>query len=229
MSIPQYLENTPDRCYFCKTELFVEVEKLAARLGVAVVADGSNRDDRGEHRPGHPRRRRAAGPQPAGRVRSDQGGDCANWPPSGSCPTWNKPATPCLSSRIAYGEPVTPERLAMIDQAEAFLRGRGFQPLRVRYHKGDMARIEVAAEGLARFADAEFRRQVVEKLKALGFSYVSLDLEGFRSGSLNAVLPPEKLQICRAQQVGCGVAPAKTAYFIRHRLTGRRPPGPRRR
>ena len=194
LSIPQYLENTPERCYFCKAELFVEVEKVAARLGVAVVADGSNRDDRGEHRPG----RRAAGERgicsplaECGLTKVELRELAAFW----ELPTWDKPATPCLSSRIAYGEPVTPERLAMIDQAEAFLRQRGFQPLRVRYHKGDMARIEVPAEGLARFADAEFRCQVVEKLKGLGFRYVSLDLEGFRSGSLNAVLPPEKLQI----------------------------------
>jgi uncharacterized protein len=200
LSIPQYLENTPQRCYFCKAELFVEVEKVAARLGVAVVADGSNRDDRGEHRPGL----RAAGQRQVrsplaecGLTKSELRELAAFW----ELPTWNKPATPCLSSRIAYGEPVTPERLAMIDQAEAFLRGRGFQPLRVRYHKGDMARIEVAAEGLARFADADFRRQVVEKLKGLGFRYVSLDLEGFRSGSLNAVLAPEKLQIANRQGV----------------------------
>jgi uncharacterized protein len=194
LSVPEYLENTPDRCYFCKRELFVEVEKVASRLGVAVVADGSNRDDRGEHRPGL----RAAGQQQVRSPLAECGFSKAEirqlaafW----SLPTWNKPATPCLSSRIAYGEPVTPERLAMIDQAEAFLRGHGFQPLRVRYHKGDMARIEVAPEGLAKFADAGFRRQVVEKLKSLGFRYVSLDLEGFRSGSLNAVLPPQSLQI----------------------------------
>ena len=161
LSMPEYLENTPDRCYFCKTELFVEVEKLAARLGVAVVADGSNRDDRGEHRPGL----RAAGsamsaaPWPSAVSRR---GNFVQLAAAWGLPTWNKPATPCLSSRIAYGEPVTPERLAMIDQAEAYLRGRGFQPLRVRYHKGDMARIEVASEGLAKFADAEFRRQVGE-------------------------------------------------------------------
>ncbi len=194
LSSPQYLENTPDRCYFCKTELFVEVEKLAARLGVAVVVDGSNRDDRGEHRPGL----RAAGERHVRSPLAECGftkGELRELAAFWGLPTWNKPATPCLSSRIAYGEPVTPERLAMIDQAEAYLRGRGFQPLRVRYHKGDMARIEVASEGLAKFADAEFRRQVVEKLKSLGFRYVSLDLEGFRSGSLNAVLPPESLQI----------------------------------
>ena len=115
---------------------------------MAVVADGSNRDDQGEYRPGLQAARRAKGAEPVGRVRADQAGN----PPAGrvlGLPTWDKPATPCLSSRIAYGEQVTPERLAMIDQAERFLRERGFQPLRVRYHKGDMARIEVSVEQLS--------------------------------------------------------------------------------
>ena len=100
-------------------------------------------------------------------------------------PIWDKPATPCLSSRLAYGEQVTPERLAMVDRAERFLRDRGFQPLRVRYHKGDAARIEVALEQLPRLVEPELRRETVDHLKSLGFKYVSLDLEGFRSGSLN--------------------------------------------
>ena len=108
-------------------------------------------------------------------------------------PTWDKPATPCLSSRIAYGEQVTPERLAMIDRAERFLRERGLRPLRVRYHAGDVARIEVPVEQLPRFADPQFCREVVERLKSVGFKYVALDLEGFRSGSMNAVLGVESL------------------------------------
>ena len=112
-------------------------------------------------------------------------------------PVWDKPATPCLSSRIAYGETVTPERLAMIAAAERFLREHGFQPLRVRYHKGDLARIEVSPDALPRFLEPGFRRKVVEKLKSLGFKFVSLDLEGFRSGSMNAVLPIESLSIAR--------------------------------
>jgi uncharacterized protein len=194
LSIPEYRENTPQRCYFCKSELFLQVEKLAARLGVAVVADGSNRDDQGEHRPGlrAARERKVRSPlAECGFTKAEIRELAAAW----ELPVWNKPATPCLSSRIAYGEAVTPERLAMIDQAERFLRAEGFLPLRVRYHQNDMARIEVPADALARFADAEFRRRVVEKLKSLGFKYVSLDLEGFRSGSLNAVLPRERLEI----------------------------------
>ena len=103
-------------------------------------------------------------------------------------PAWDKPAAPCLSSRIAYGEAVTTERLAMVEQAEGFLHKRGFKPLRVRYHRGDVARIEVSPDALGRFTDPQFRHEVIEYFKSMGFKYVSLDLEGFRSGSLNAVL-----------------------------------------
>ncbi len=199
LEIPEYRENTAERCYYCKMELFTQVEKIARRLKVAVVADGSNSDDRGEHRPGI----RAAEEQ---KVRSPLA-ECGLTKPElrrlaeyWELPTWDKPATPCLSSRIAYGEKVTPERLAMIDRAERFLRGHGFQPLRVRYHKGDVARIEVSVEALSRFTDPEFRREVVEHLKSVGFKHVSLDLEGFRSGSLNVVLPAESLEIKQGGQ-----------------------------
>ena len=155
---------------------------------MAVVADGSNHDDRGEYRPGLQagRERKVRSPlAECGLTKAEIRQLAAAW----GLPIWDKPATPCLSSRIAYGEQVTPERLAMIDAAERFLRERGFQPLRVRYHKGDMARIEVVARGIAEVRSTPgFRREVVEQLKSLGFKYVSLDLEGFRSGSMNAVL-----------------------------------------
>ena len=187
LAIPAYQANASDRCYHCKTELFSRVEQLARRWNMAVVADGTNRDDHEDHRPGL----RAAQER---KVRSPLA-ECGLTKPEirqlaefWGLPQWDKPATPCLSSRIAYGEQVTQERLAMIDRAERFLRERGFQPLRVRYHKGDVARIEVSAEQLARFADSSFRYEVVAYLKSVGFKYVSLDLEGFRSGSMNAVL-----------------------------------------
>lgn len=191
---PDYQKNRSDRCYHCKTELFTQVEKIAERMNVAIVADGSNRDDHGEHRPGlqAARDRRVRSPlAECGFTKAEIRSLAAHW----GLPTWDKPATPCLSSRIAYGEEVTSERLAMIDQAERFLRQHGFQPLRVRYHKGDMARIEVTADTIAKFLDPEFRRAVVSELKSAGFKYVSLDLEGFRSGSMNAVLPAESLRI----------------------------------
>jgi pyridinium-3,5-biscarboxylic acid mononucleotide sulfurtransferase len=192
LSIPAYQANQADRCYHCKNELFSQVEQLAQRLNVAVVADGSNRDDHGEHRPGlqAARDRKVKSPlAECGLTKAEIRRLAEFW----QLPTWDKPAAPCLSSRIAYGEQVTPERLAMIEQAERFLRERGLQPLRVRYHKGDVARIEVSVEQLPTLAEPTFRREVVEFLKSLGFKYVSLDLEGFRSGSLNAVLPAESL------------------------------------
>jgi uncharacterized protein len=198
LAIPEYQENKGNRCYFCKTELFIKVEQLAARLGVAVVCDGSNRDDRGEHRPGMVAARERQVRSPLAEcdfTKAEIRELAAHW----ELPTWDKPATPCLSSRIAYGEKVTPERLAMIDAAERFLRERGFQPLRVRYHKGDVARIEVSLEDLPRLAEAELRGELVRHFKSVGFKYVSLDLEGFRSGSMNAVLPVESLQIARRQ------------------------------
>jgi pyridinium-3,5-biscarboxylic acid mononucleotide sulfurtransferase len=187
LALPAYQANNPDRCYHCKTELFTRVEELAERLNVAVVADGSNLDDHGDYRPGL----RAAAEKKVKSPLAECGFSKAEiralaeyW----QLPTWDKPAAPCLSSRIAYGEAVTSERLAMIEKAEAFLHKRGFKPLRVRYHRGDVARIEVTAEAIGRFADPQFRRELVEFFKSLGFKYVSLDLEGFRSGSLNAIL-----------------------------------------
>ena len=198
---PDYQKNDANRCYHCKTELFVKVEKLAQRLGVAVVADGSNADDRGEHRPGMRAAREQQVKSPlaeCGLTKAEIRALAAHW----ELPTADKPATPCLSSRIAYGEQVTPERLAMVDRGERFLRARGFQPLRVRYHRGDVARIEVDAAELPRFLDDDFRREIVAALKEAGFKYVAIDLEGFRSGSLNAVLSRDMLQIDLPEAAG---------------------------
>lgn len=189
---PKYQANNPDRCYHCKTELFTRVEELAERLNVAVVADGSNRDDHGDYRPGL----RAAADKQVKSPLADCGltkAEIRELAEYWQLPIWNKPAAPCLSSRIAYGESVTAERLAMIEQAEGFLHKRGFKPLRVRYHRGDVARIEVSAEAIQRLAEPHLRQEVADYFKLLGFKYISLDLEGFRSGSMNAVLPVESL------------------------------------
>jgi uncharacterized protein len=112
-------------------------------------------------------------------------------------PVWDKPASPCLSSRIAYGEAVTPERTAMIDQAERWLKAQGLRELRVRYHGGDLARVEVPVDQIAQLAEPALRSALVEQLRQLGFKYVTLDLAGLRSGSLNDVLPIEALSIKR--------------------------------
>jgi pyridinium-3,5-biscarboxylic acid mononucleotide sulfurtransferase len=190
---PNYLRNNSDRCYFCKSELYGRLEGLMGVLGVDAIASGANLDDRGDHRPGM----KAAGEhnvkhplQEAGLTKEHVRGLARAW----GLPTWDKPATPCLSSRIAYGEDVTPERVRMIDAAEGWLRRQGLRLLRVRYHKGDLARIEVPVEELARLADPEVRKNLVPAFRELGFKFVTLDLEGFRSGSLNTLIPLDGLR-----------------------------------
>lgn len=190
---PNYLRNDSNRCYFCKSELYGRLEGMLTELGADVIASGANADDRGEYRPGM----RAAAEhrvrhplQECGLNKADVRGLARAW----GLPTWDKPATPCLSSRIAYGEHVSPERVRMIDQAEQWLRGRGLRLLRVRYHNGDLARIEVPLDELAALANPEVSRQLVPAFRALGFKFVTLDLEGFRSGSLNTLVPVELLQ-----------------------------------
>lgn len=191
---PNYLANNPDRCYFCKSELYGRLSGLLEELGADAIVSGANTDDRGDHRPGM----RAAGEngvrhplQECNLSKADVRGLAKAW----GLPTWDKPATPCLSSRIAYGENVTPERVRMIDQAEQWLRNRGLRLLRVRYHSGDLARIEIPLEEIGQVAKPEVSRELVPAFRALGFKFVTLDLEGFRSGSLNTLVPVELLQI----------------------------------
>ena len=189
---PNYLRNNSDRCYFCKSELYGRLEGLKDALGVDTIASGANMDDQGDHRPGmkaaaehgvrHPL-------QEAGLTKDHVRELAKAW----GLPTWDKPATPCLSSRIAYGEDVTPEKVRMIDAAEGWLRRQGLRLLRVRYHKGDLARIEVPVEELTRLADPEVRKALIPAFRELGFKFVTLDLEGFRSGSLNTLIPLEGL------------------------------------
>lgn len=193
---PDYLRNAPDRCYHCKTELYTQLESLADRFQVEVVFNGANLDDAGDYRPGMNAAREHEVKSPlleCGFSKADVRDLAAAW----ALPVWDKPASPCLSSRIAYGEEVTPERVAMIDQAEQHLRSLGLRELRVRYHKGDLARIEVPSEAISRLADPTVYQELVRRFKSLGFKYVTLDLEGLRSGSLNHVLPLESLKLAR--------------------------------
>lgn len=190
----KYLANAPDRCYHCKTELYTQLETIVARSDAAVVLNGANYDDRGDHRPGMTAAAEHRVRSPlleCELTKSEVRELAAHW----GLPVWDKPASPCLSSRIAYGEEVTPERVAMIDQAERYLRALGLIELRVRYHKGDLARIEVPVTALPKLADTASREGLVATFRRLGFNYVTLDLEGFRSGSLNSVLPIESLRI----------------------------------
>ena len=186
------MRNDSNRCYYCKSELYGRLEQMLGELGVDVIASGANTDDLGEYRPGL----RAASEhsvrhplQECGLSKADVRGLAKAW----GLPTWDKPATPCLSSRIAYGEEPTPERVRMVDQAEQWLRQHGMRILRVRYHKGDLARIEVPLQDLPRLVEIELRGELIPAFLALGFKFVTLDLAGFRSGSLNSVVPVENL------------------------------------
>jgi uncharacterized protein len=190
---PDYVANAPDRCYHCKSELYLQIDRVAEKQALQTIVNGANADDVGDYRPGM----RAAAEH---RVRSPLA-ECgftkqeirelaAAW----ELPVADKPATPCLSSRVAYGQEVTPGRLAMVDEAEQFLRTLGFRELRVRYHAGDMARIEVPADEITNLCENEIRTVIVDELAKLGFKFVTLDLAGFRSGSLNKLIAPEELR-----------------------------------
>jgi pyridinium-3,5-biscarboxylic acid mononucleotide sulfurtransferase len=202
-SNPDYLKNAPDRCYFCKTELYTQLERLLSEPHADlpefdIVVNGANLDDRGDYRPGMQAAREHAVRSPlieAGLTKADVRQLAAHW----ELPVWDKPATPCLSSRIAYGLAVTPERVERVDRAEQFLREQfGLREFRVRHEVGDLARIEVSVDELPRLIAEPARKSISEKLHSLGFKYVSLDLDGFRSGSMNAVVPLESLVLNRS-------------------------------
>ena len=186
-SQPDYLRNASDRCYHCKTELYSQLDRLLPQLGVLHAVNGANADDLGDYRPGMQAATEHAVLSPlaeCGITKAEVRELARHW----NLPVWDKPATPCLSSRVAYGEEVTPQRLAMIDQAEQFLRSHGLRTVRVRYHKGDMARLEVPVEALRQFVDDRFRQDLIARLREIGFRFVTLDLEGFRSGNLNQLV-----------------------------------------
>jgi uncharacterized protein len=190
---PNYLRNNPDRCYFCKSELYGRLSGMLNILDVEVIVSGANMDDAGDHRPGM----RAAGEKGVRHPLQECNltkADVRNLAKAWDLPTWDKPATPCLSSRIAYGEEVTPERVKMVDAAEVWLRDRGLKLLRVRYHKGDLARIEVPIEELGRLTSPAIRGELIPAFRGFGFKFVTLDLEGFRSGSLNTLIPLDLLK-----------------------------------
>lgn len=187
----KFRENPPDRCYFCKTELFAKLGAIAAEEGIAWIADGTIVDDLGDFRPGM-------------RAKSEQGvrspllesgftkNDVRILSRELGIPTWDKPSFACLSSRFPYGFGITKENLMKIDAAETYLRDEGFRFFRVRHHDDRTARIEVGPQEFHRIFDADFRDRLVSHFKNLGFTYVTLDLQGYRTGSMNEVLPAEK-------------------------------------
>lgn len=186
MEVPSFRENSEERCYHCKTELFSICRARSRELGIGTVLDGANLDDDGDYRPG----RRAAGEASVRSPLREAGftkGDVRELSRYLRLSTWDKPQMACLSSRFPYGTPITIERLTKVEEGEKVLRELGFSDFRLRYH-GDVARIEVSAGELDRFLDEKLRKCVVEAIKSIGFAYVSLDLEGFRSGALNEVI-----------------------------------------
>lgn len=183
---PNYTANPSDRCYHCKTELYSRLGPLAVQRGLRAVVSGANADDLGDYRPGLTAAREQTVRAPLAEVGLTKA-ELRRLAAVLGLSIHDKPASPCLSSRVPYGEAVTPEKLARIDAAETFLRSLGFRECRVRHH-AHLARIEVCAEEMARLLDPPTRARIDTRLRDLGFQYVALDLRGFRSGSLNEVL-----------------------------------------
>ncbi|MFN9740543.1 MAG: ATP-dependent sacrificial sulfur transferase LarE [Acidobacteriota bacterium] len=183
---PNYQANPVNRCYFCKHELFSKLSQLATERGYAWVCDGNNADDAGDYRPGRQAARELSVRSPlleAGLSKEE----IRLLSRRVELPVWDRPASACLSSRIPYGMPVTIEKLSKCEGGEAVLRAHGFQQMRVRHH-GELARLEIAPEELPRALDLDLMRRLNDEFRALGFKYVTLDLQGYRTGSLNESL-----------------------------------------
>ncbi|MCQ2575888.1 MAG: ATP-dependent sacrificial sulfur transferase LarE [Treponema sp.] len=186
LSVPGFKENPVDRCYLCKKELFKMVKSAAKERGISVVCEGSNMDDTGDYRPGL-RAIKEMGVKSPLQYAELTKQEIRNLSKEYNLPTWDKPSLACLATRFVYGETITKEKLIMVGKAEQLLVDLGFRQMRVRLH-GTMARIELLPEDFAKFMQEEIRTKVAEEFKSYGFSYVTLDIQGFRSGSMNYLL-----------------------------------------
>lgn len=190
LEIEGFCENQPNRCYLCKKELFGEIAQIAEKQKIPYIVEGSNLDDDGDYRPGlaavselgvkSPLRQAGLYKKEIRELSKEMG-----------LPTWKKPSFACLSSRVPYGEQIMEEKLEMIDRAEQLLLDRGFQQVRVRIH-GRLARIEVLPEELEKLIEKNTRQEIITNFKSYGFAYVSIDLEGYRTGSMNETLQKEE-------------------------------------
>lgn len=183
---PRYRANASNRCYFCKTELYGKLSPLAREQGLSFVVDGSTTDDLGDFRPGRTAAAEHGVRSPLVEVGMSKR-EVRELSRRQGLPTWDKPASPCLSSRIAYGTPVTIERLATVDRGEEIMRSLGFREFRVRHHD-ELVRLEIAPSELDRALRREVTDELAAKFRALGFRYVTLDLHGYRTGSMNETL-----------------------------------------
>lgn len=178
--------NDPRRCYYCKFDIFGEIQRIAKENGIEYVAEGSNMDDLGDYRPGLEAVSELKVKSPLREVGLTKA-DIRAISKELGLPTWDKPSYACLASRFVYGEEITEEKLAMVDKAEQFLIDKGFREERVRVH-GDLARIEVPSADIEKISKDDIREEIYEELKKIGFRYVTLDLKGYRVGSMNEVL-----------------------------------------
>lgn len=183
---PEYRANPANRCYYCKEELYRHLTAAARARGYAAVVDGNNADDRGDYRPGRQAAREfgVRSPLDEANLSKDEIRELSR---RAGLPTWDVPASACLSSRIPYGEEVTEPKLRQIEQAENVLRSLGFRIFRVRHHD-TVARLEIARDEMARALEPELRARIVRDIKAVGYAFVTIDLEGYRLGSLNHAL-----------------------------------------
>ena len=182
-----YQANPTNRCYFCKTELYGKLLPLAKNNGIEFVLDGANADDIGDYRPGRTAAAEKGVRSPLIEVGLSKA-EIRELSRRLNLPTWDAPASPCLSSRIAYDLPVTIDRLSRIERGEEFLRRLGFREFRVRVHDGSLARLEFSVDEIERALNIEMSRKLAAKFRELGFKYVTIDLQGFRSGAMNEVL-----------------------------------------
>jgi uncharacterized protein len=186
MANPDFVANPPERCYYCKRELFSELKPIALAEGLKWVADGTNADDLSDYRPGRKASAEAGIRSPLLEVGLTKA-EIRQLSRTQGLPTWDRPASPCLASRIPYGIPVTAETLNKIAQGEKYLHNLGLRQVRLRHH-GDIARIELDQPDMAKIIKTDIRQGIIEHFKALGYKYVTLDLTGYRTGSLNEVL-----------------------------------------
>jgi len=197
---PRFCENPPNRCYYCKMGLFRKLRGIADREGIEFIVDASNLDDCSDHRPGMIAAEEVGIRSPLIEAQLTKE-EIRALSRRMNLPTWDLPSMACLASRFPYGETITPEKIKRVDQAEDFLRDLGFKEIRVRSH-GHLARIEVARDRVRELSETKLRKKIVKELKSFGFAYVALDLEGYRTGSMNEILATEKKACGRGSRGG---------------------------